>query len=187
MAGNRRDMDEVVTFGRWVKQRRRALDLTQAGLAAQIGVVTSTIEKIEGELRRPSHETAANLAAALVIPWDKQPAFVSWARGEHQDGIGATLSTVLLHNAAPLERRQALPGALTSFIVREREVASAVAMLRRPDMRLVTLTGPGGIGKTRLGIQIAAMVRDDFPDGVHLIALGTLSDAALLSSTVATA
>ena len=74
-------MDDLVSFGSWLRQRRKALDLTQAALAARVGVVTSTIEKIEAELRRPSQQTAARLAAALAIPADQQPAFVAWARG----------------------------------------------------------------------------------------------------------
>ena len=59
-----------------------------------------------------------------------------------------------------------LPIPLTSFVGREREVAEVVALLRRPGVRLIALTGPGGVGKTRLAIRVAVEIADAFPDGV---------------------
>jgi len=71
-----------------------------------------------------------------------------------------------------------LPEQLTGFIGRERELADARALLERS--RLVTLTGPGGTGKTRLSLQIAADATDAFPDGVWFVTLGTIKDPALV-------
>jgi hypothetical protein len=62
--------------------------------------------------------------------------------------------------------RHNLPVQLTSFIGREREVAAVRALLQRPEIRLVTLTGPGGIGKTRLGLQVSTELMEGFSDGV---------------------
>jgi predicted ATPase/class 3 adenylate cyclase/predicted negative regulator of RcsB-dependent stress response len=78
-----------------------------------------------------------------------------------------------------------LPIQLTSLLGREREVAALVDVLRRDDVRLVTLTGPGGIGKTRLGLQAASDLSDDFSDGVWLVRLSRLSDATLVIPTIA--
>src|SRR5207253_3539711 len=64
-----------------------------------------------------------------------------------------------------------LPIQPTPFIGREREVAAVTQLLQRPDVRLVTLSGPGGVGKTRLALHVAAELSDDFTDGVFVVAL----------------
>ena len=92
--------------------------------------------------------------------------------------------------AAPLSRPAVEPGAgrislpkpLTSFIGRERELAQAKRLLQ--DSYLVTLTGPGGSGKTRLCIALAAAVADDYPDGVYFVPLAPVRDPGLVPSTI---
>jgi len=76
-----------------------------------------------------------------------------------------------------------LPQPLTSFVGREREVEDVVRLVAKS--RLVTLTGVGGIGKTRLSLQVAARLMDDFPDGVWLVELASLADARLVPEAVA--
>jgi non-specific serine/threonine protein kinase len=78
-----------------------------------------------------------------------------------------------------------LPTPLTSLIGREREVAEIETLVRDPGVRLVTLTGPGGVGKTRLAIKAARQVIDAFPDGVHFADLSPVRDAALVASMIA--
>ena len=78
-----------------------------------------------------------------------------------------------------------LPVQLTPLIGREQEGAAVQNLLQREDMRLVTLTGPGGTGKTRLGLQVAADLSDLFPDGVYFVNLAPLSDPALVIPTIA--
>ena len=69
-----------------------------------------------------------------------------------------------------------LPIQLTPLIGREKEVAAVQNLLQREDVRLVTLTGPGGTGKTRLGLQVAAELSDLFADGVYFVNLAPISD-----------
>jgi predicted ATPase/class 3 adenylate cyclase/DNA-binding CsgD family transcriptional regulator len=78
-----------------------------------------------------------------------------------------------------------LPVQPTSLIGREKEVATLLNLLQREEVRLLTLTGPGGSGKTRLGLQVAAELSDLFPDGVFFVNLAPLSDPALVVPTIA--
>src|SRR5947208_1206426 len=80
---------------------------------------------------------------------------------------------------------QALPVPLTSLIGREHEVKALQALLLRPDVRLLTLTGTAGVGKTRLALEVARELVHDFADGVHVVSLAPISDPAFVVSTIA--
>jgi non-specific serine/threonine protein kinase len=84
-----------------------------------------------------------------------------------------------------LSPRADLPLPLTSFVGREREIAAARGALRQGGIRLLTLTGPGGVGKTRLAVRVAEEVAGDFPDGVWFVPLAPVLDPALVADTVA--
>jgi predicted ATPase/DNA-binding winged helix-turn-helix (wHTH) protein len=77
-----------------------------------------------------------------------------------------------------------LPVQRTGFLGREKEVAAAERLLLRPDVSLVTITGPGGIGKTRLAVQLATRLAEHFPGGTYFVSLSSLSDPGLLASVI---
>ena len=81
-------------------------------------------------------------------------------------------------------RRVNLPVQRTGFVGREKEVSAAKELLLRPDVRMVTVTGPGGIGKTRLAVQVATGLAERFPGGTHFVPLASLSDPDLIVSVI---
>lgn len=99
--------------------------------------------------------------------------------GSTQQALNLTIDLPLLKT--PFNN---LPGQLTSLIGREQELATVRAMLQREDVRLVTLTGTGGIGKTRLSLQVASELLDDFTDGVCFVLLAPVNDPTLVMHTI---
>ena len=77
-----------------------------------------------------------------------------------------------------------LPTPLTSFIGREQDIAQVCETMRQAGVRLVTLTGPGGVGKTRLALRVADRLTEDFPDGVVFVPLAPITDPDLVGSTI---
>ena len=90
---------------------------------------------------------------------------------------------------APIEQiaKISIPTPLTPLVGREQEVEEACMLLQRPEVRLLTLTGTGGIGKTRLSLQVATELRYDFPDGIFFISLASVTEADLVVLVIAQA
>jgi len=180
-------MNKLPTFGDWLKQRRRALDLTQEELAARIGYSPRTIEKLESGERRASKQVIALLAEALNIPSDEYDSFQEFARirrTSNQDGLSG-----LVDAAAPWRARSRhpnnLPAERTGFIGRESAIQAAQGLLLMPEVRLLTLTGPPGVGKTRLGLQLGARLLPTFRDGIYLVSLGSIHDPDMVIHAIA--
>lgn len=171
-------------FGEWLKERRRALDLTQEDLADRIGCSPVTILKIERGTRRPSKQLAELLADHLNIPLEERTDFLRLARsGKLEDGDSASpRSDVEELGQHPPNNLHPQP---TTFVGREQETAALRALLMRADVRLITLTGAGGVGKTRLAIQVAAELLDAFSDGTFFVALAPVSSPDLVVSAIA--
>ncbi len=177
-------MNDGVAFGRWLKARRQALDLTQETFADRVNCALSTVEKIERGLRRPSPQVAERMADVLRIAPDERAAFVASARGVPSSEPAALPGTG--GEAARLPPLDNLPAPMTALVGREADLAACQALLARPDVRLLTLVGPPGIGKTRLGLALTAAVRADFTNGVWFVPLAALTDPGLVTSAIAT-
>ena len=92
-----------------------------------------------------------------------------------------------MSSASPSARSTNLPAPLTPLVGREREVASLVDLLRQDEIRLLTLTGPGGVGKTRLALQVATNLVDAFSDGIWFVDLAPITNPDLVVSAIAQA
>jgi predicted ATPase/DNA-binding XRE family transcriptional regulator len=174
-------LDAVSSFGTWLKRQRKALDVTQAELARRLGCATITLQKIELDERRPSKQLAERLAEALSVPPAQRPAFLRSARG----AWAANALSDEARQAPALRPQHNLPPQPTSFIGRGREVSLALALLRHDDVRLLTLTGPGGTGKTRVSIQLAPRLLDAYSDGIWFVSLAAIRDPAMVPSVIA--
>src|SRR5215212_1250202 len=182
-------MSATFSFGEWLALRRKALDLTQRALAAHTNCALATIKKIEQDERRPSRELAEALARALHIPADSFTMFVACARG-----IRSAEVLVWLERAGAAESYESraaplvvnLPVQPTPFIGREAELTQIATYLDDPTCRLLTLVGPGGIGKTRLAYQAAAAApTSDFGSGVYAVPLAGVTTADSLVPAIA--
>jgi predicted ATPase/DNA-binding XRE family transcriptional regulator len=181
-------MEMSTSFGDWIRRRRKALDLTQEALAEQVGCSVALIRKVESDARRPSRQVAELLARALVIDPKDQALFLKVARGERMTerlGIVPPPTHAVPTHAAPATPTVHLPVPSTPLIGREAELAELRRMLLLPECRLLTLVGPGGIGKTRLAIAAAAAQAQLFGDGVYFVALAPVSAQELIVPAIA--
>jgi len=187
-------------FGVQLRHYRELAGLSQDQLAERAGLSAKAIGALErGERRRPHPQTVDLLVKALGLGVAERAELVAAAVGygsalpaasSRASSSRPAMADSELIPAAPLlaegvASRSNLPAPVTAFIGREREVGELIDLLRRRDGRLVTLTGPGGTGKTRLAIEVADRVGPAFPDGVFFVSLATVTDPSLVVSTIA--
>jgi len=167
--------DHFTDFGALLKYLRHRAGLTQRELAVAVGYSTSQISRLEHGERPPD---ATLLAARFVVALElaNEPALADRLL---ELAANARAGAVPGGPAA----RHNLPEQWTSFVGREDALAEGDRLLRAA--RLVTLTGPGGSGKTRLALQLAARALAHFPDGVWLIELAPLADPVLVAQAIA--
>jgi predicted ATPase/DNA-binding XRE family transcriptional regulator len=164
------------SFGGRLRRAREDAHLTQEELAERAGLSPNAVSALErGERRYPYPATVRALALALRLT-DEEHAILAAAVPKRGDSSIDSAS-------APLN----LPMPLTPLIGREQEVVTLSGLLRREEVRLVTLTGMGGIGKTRLAIGIASEVSEGFRDGVVFVDLAPLTEPAQVLPAIATA
>ena len=170
-------MQEQTSFGALLKRYRLSAGLSQEALAARATLSARAISDLErGIKHRPRFETLELLTNALSLPTQQRALLKAAARPEMAPAPSATQSTSFL---------SILPFAPTPLIGREEERCRALAFLRSPSGHLLTITGPSGVGKTRLTLQLARDLSADFFDGMAFVALAPVRDAALLPEVLA--
>jgi predicted ATPase/transcriptional regulator with XRE-family HTH domain len=172
--------DTTLSFGYWVRRQRRALDLTQKELARRAWCSVATIKKIETDQRRPSEPLAETLAECLSVPDDEREMFVQAARGNRAPG-----ALSLSHEPVQDTAKHNLPQPGISFVGRDEELSAIGDLLEGPKARLLTLAGPGGVGKTKLAVQAAHLRVGAHEDGVWFVPLAGVGDVEYLPAAIA--
>jgi len=168
------EVQDAPAFGALLRRHRLAAHLTQAALATRASLSARGIADLErGVRRQPRADTVCQLADGLELVASMRSAFVTAAtRTGRGPGTGPPSN---------------LPAARTLFIGRERQLRQVRTTFFTDAARLVSLTGPGGAGKTRLALHAANELRDEFPDGVFVVWLAEINDSDLVPAAVAQA
>jgi non-specific serine/threonine protein kinase len=165
------------SFGDLLRQHRVAAGLTQEALAERAGLSVHGIQKLERGGTHPYRDTVRRLMSGLQLSPEETLAFQAAANPAPRNRGSET-------QRSSGEFQHDLPAPLTSFIGREREKDQIAQLLS--NTRLLTLTGVEGCGKTRLALEVARLVYDTYPEGVHLVELASIADATLVPQAVAT-
>ncbi len=167
-------------FGAVLRARRLAAGLTQDELAKVAGLAGRTVRAIESKQRKPHKRNMQALSEALDLC--EQGYELSEAAGR-----GGPVASPVDPNRHPPTHVLLWPTPPTSLVGREREVVDVVALLRRGATSLVTLTGPGGVGKTRLALRVAEEASSLYSDGAVMVPLASLRQTDGIATALARA
>jgi predicted ATPase/transcriptional regulator with XRE-family HTH domain len=171
----------ALSFAGLLRQLRAEARLTQEELAEAAKLSLRSVSDLERGISRTARKaTALLLADALGLAGPVRVVFVAAARGK-----APVAEVQAARLGMPSPSRHNLPATLTSFVGREQDLARLEGLLGQA--RLVTLTGPGGAGKTRLALELASGALGRFPDGAWLVDLASLSDASLIAAAALSA
>jgi predicted ATPase/DNA-binding XRE family transcriptional regulator len=173
-------MSASETFGQLLKYYRVRQGLTQDTLAERVGCATQTVRKIEAGQRRPSFAMAARFAQMLELAPDERAA---WLLATRQGASNAAVAPEAAPQ--PADPMAIAPGPTHELIGRAAELALLQQLIERANTRLLTIIGPGGVGKTSLARALVAAVAPRFAHGIALVSLAALSDGGLVLSTIA--
>jgi predicted ATPase/transcriptional regulator with XRE-family HTH domain len=175
--GNAGNRTTLLAFGQHLKRLRLAADLTQEKLAERAMVSARLISDLErGTIHRPRRETAMLLANGLCLSGPDRDFFIALARGRPPVAAPDV--------SAERSPRHGLPHPPSQIVGRFEETGAVTALLLDPEIRLLTLTGPGGVGKTRLALEAAAKASGAVQDGVVFVDLSPLRDPVLVLVTI---
>lgn len=187
-------MEENFSFGYWLRRQRLARDLRQDDLARQLGIATVSMRKLEADERRPSLQLIGRVADVFGLSDSERATLQRVARAD------------LSPAALPLPKRapdadprtddpawsptrrhlqHQLPTPPNPLIGREAELTAIATLLETPALRLLTLLGPGGTGKTRLAIAAAHTQLSHFTNGVWFVDLAPIREPDLVLPTIA--
>lgn len=170
-------------FAQLLRHYREAAGYSQETLAERAGLSSNAISALErGERKRPYPDTIRRLADALELDQHARQALTSSvlrSRAETRPEKNAP--------APSAASESPLPGEPTPLIGREREVHVVRQLLAHADTRLLTLTGPGGVGKTRLALHVMRLIRDRYADGVVWAELAPIGDPELVIPAISPA
>ncbi|MFF5232421.1 ATP-binding protein [Dactylosporangium sp. NPDC000521] len=200
-------MEAAAAFGDFavvLRRLRESRSLTQEELAERAGLTAKAIGALErGERRRPYPHTVRSLADGLALDDDDRAALVAAVPGRDAAPRAAgpappagpwwssepppPADRVTAPSPAPGGSRYAPAGPTTPLIGREGALAELLALLGSGTRRLVTVTGPGGVGKTRLAMEVLRLAAPDFPGGAQGVDLSAVREPKLVVPTIAAA